>query len=179
MTAAYVIRRATQMDIPTMVGLRREAEGWLAERGIEQWTTKWVEVGTEKIERATRQRRAWVVEIEGAVGATVTLGGPDEDLWRVEDGPALYLYKLMVARQYAGRGVGAALLDWAADRAACHGYPWLRLDVWPSNPSLMDYYRSHQFEHVRTEQVPGRDTGALFQRPAVLTASPQLNQAER
>jgi ribosomal protein S18 acetylase RimI-like enzyme len=175
----YVIRRAVQSDVPTMVGLRREAEQWLVKHRIEQWTTKWVEIGTEKIQRATRQRRAWVIEIGGAVGATVTLGGPDEDLWHIEDGPALYLYKLIVARRHAGLGIGAAVLDWATDRASRLGYPWLRLDVWPSNPVLMDYYRRHRFEYVRTEHVPERDTGALFQRKAISTESPQFIDADR
>jgi GNAT superfamily N-acetyltransferase len=170
----YVIRRAEATDVAAMVGFRREAERWLAEQGIEQWTNKWVQIGTEKIERATRQRRAWVIEVADDVGATVTLGGPDEDLWHVEDGPALYLYKLMVARRYAGLGLGALIVDWAVDQAARHGYPWLRLDTWPSNPGLMDYYRSLGFDHVRTENIPGRDTGALFQRKAVPTPTPDL-----
>jgi ribosomal protein S18 acetylase RimI-like enzyme len=167
-----IIRRAKAPDVPAMVGLRREAERWLAERGIEQWTAKWIDVGDEKIARATRQQRAWVVEVAGDVGATVTLGGPDEDLWTVEDGPALYLYKLMVARRYAGNGLGTAVIEWAVDQAARHGYPWLRLDVWPSNPGIQDYYRGHGFEHVRTVNVPGRDTGALYQRAAVHTSPP-------
>jgi GNAT superfamily N-acetyltransferase len=165
----YVIRRAVEADVPTMVGFRREAEQWLADRGIEQWTGRWTQVGAEKIERATRQRRAWVVEVDGGIGATVTLGGPDDDLWHLEDGPALYLYKLMVARRLAGRSIGALIIDWAVDQAAHHGYPWLRLDTWPSNPALMNYYCDHGFTHVRTERVPCRDTGALFQRKALPT----------
>lgn len=168
------MRRATAADVPTIVGFRREAERWLAERGIQQWTDKWAQVGAEKIERATRQRRAWILEVDGEVGATVTLGGPDEDLWHVEDGPALYLYKLMVARRHADRGIGALIINWAVDRAARHGYPWLRLDAWPTNPGLLDYYRAQGFDHVRTENVAGRDTGALFQRKAVPAPTPDL-----
>lgn len=161
-----VIRLATASDVPAMVAMRREAEAWLADRGIEQWTSKWIEVGNEKLERATRQRRAWVIDLDGDVGATVTLGGPDEDLWHIEDGPALYLYKMIVARRHANCGIGKIILDWAVDQATRHGYPWLRLDTWPTNAALMDYYQRHGFTHVRTECVPGRDTGALFQRPA-------------
>lgn len=166
------IRRAVHADVAHMVSLRREAEEWLTERGIEQWTAKWTSVGDEKLERAVRQQRAWVIEIENEVGATVTLGGPDEDLWRVEDGPALYLYKLIVARRHAGYGLGALIVDWACDRAALYGYPWLRLDVWPSNPGIQNYYRRLGFAHVRTMNIPGRDTGALFQRRAERTATP-------
>jgi ribosomal protein S18 acetylase RimI-like enzyme len=175
--APQVIRRAGEADVPAMVTLRREAEQWLDERGIEQWTQKWTKVGDEKLQRATRQGRAWVLEYarqDAEIAATVTLGGPDEDLWTVEDGPALYLYKLMVARRYAGHGLGALILDWAVDQAAQYGYPCLRLDVWPNNTGLRDYYRAQGFSHVRTADVPGRDTGALYQRPAIPTATPQL-----
>jgi GNAT superfamily N-acetyltransferase len=172
--AQHVLRLASEGDVPAMVTMRREAEQWLADRGIEQWTEKWVQVGDEKLHRATRQRRAWVLEVDGEVGATFTLGGPDEDLWSVDDGPALYLYKMMVARRHAGTGLGELLLNWAVDKAARHGYPWLRLDTWPNNTGLRAYYKQQGFSHVRTVRVPGRDTGALFQRPAIPTETPQL-----
>lgn len=174
MPAPFLIRLAEDTDVPAMTGLRREAERWLASRGITQWTRRWETVAVEKLQRATGQRRAWVVEVDGTVGATVTLGGPDEDLWRIADGPALYLYKLIVARRHAGLGIGAMLCDWACDQAALHGYPALRLDVWHTNTRLIEYYSSQGFTHIRTELVPGRDTGALFERPAVPTATPKL-----
>jgi GNAT superfamily N-acetyltransferase len=167
----YPIRLATAQDVEAMTELRREAERWLAARRIEQWTSKWQEVGAEKIVRATRQHRAWVVDIDGQVAATVTLGGPDEDLWHVGDGPGLYLYKLIVTRAAAGLGIGAAMLDWATDRAAAWRYPCLRLDIWPTNPALGEYYLAHGFRYVRTENVLGRDTGALYERPALPTTS--------
>jgi GNAT superfamily N-acetyltransferase len=167
-----VIRRATEADVPAMVALRREAEAWLAGRGIEQWTRKWEGIGDEKLRRAARQGRAWIISVRGDAGGTVSLGGPDEDLWHVEDGPALQVYKMIVARRHAGRGLGSLILDWATDQAARHGHPWRRLDTWPANPGRMDYYRAQGFTHVRTERVPGRDTGALFERPADRTTFP-------
>jgi ribosomal protein S18 acetylase RimI-like enzyme len=161
-----LIRRAQDTDVSDLIHLRREAEQWLNERQIDQWTDKWTKVGEEKIRRAVRQQRAWVVEIANHITATVTLGGPDEDLWKVEDGPALYLYKLIVARDYAGHDLGSLIIDWACNRASEYQYPWLRLDVWRNNLKLQDYYRKLGFIHVRTVILPHRDTGSLFQRPA-------------
>jgi GNAT superfamily N-acetyltransferase len=150
-----------------MVDLRREAEEWLAQRGIDQWTSKWNTIGREKLRRATRQRRAWVVDIGTDIAAgTVTLGGPDEELWHIDDGPALYLYKMIVARRYAGCGIGSFIIEWALEQAARYGYPSLRLDTWPTNTRLLDYYKEQGFTLVRIEQIPGRDSGALFQRRA-------------
>jgi GNAT superfamily N-acetyltransferase len=64
--------------------------------------------------------------------------------------PALYTHKLTVARAYAGRGLGAELLDWAGTRAADIGATWLRLDVWTTNLDLQRYYLEQGFTHVRT-----------------------------
>lgn len=172
---AWIISQATADDVQDLIGLRRESERWLAARGIDQWTARWMDVADEKARRATRQKRAWIVKsTSGKTAATVTLGGPDEDLWHPSDGPGLYLYKLIVARAYAGNGIGALVINWACSRAAEWGYPWLRLDAWPSNPKLLDYYRTQGFEDVRVERVPGRDTGALMQRPARTTPTPDL-----
>lgn len=171
----WVISQAKEPDVADLIELRRESERWLASRGIDQWTDKWMDVADEKAHRAVRQRRAWIIKTsDGETAATVTLGGPDEDLWHVSDGPALYLYKLIVARRFAGLGLGAAVMDWACTQAAKYGYPYLRLDAWPSNPQLLDHYRRHGFRDVRIEHVPGRDTGALMQRRAKITPTPQL-----
>jgi ribosomal protein S18 acetylase RimI-like enzyme len=174
----WVIRPAGDEDVPAMISLRREAEAWLARAGIDQWSVKWQRVADEKAARAARQQRAWVLldHDNDDIAATVTLGGPDEDLWHPSDGPALYLYKLIVARRLGGLGLGALVLDWACDQAARWGYPWLRLDAWPSNPALLSYYRAHGFTDVRIADVSGRDTGALMQRPAHATPTPNLTQ---
>lgn len=150
-----------------MIELRREAERWLAARGITQWTEKWVDVANDKAERAVRQQQAWVVTADDETAATITLGGPDEDLWRPEDGPALYMYKLIVARANAGDRLGEDLMIWAADFAARYGYPCLRLDCWPANQGLVQYYKQRGWTLVRTVNAPGRDTGTLMERAAV------------
>lgn len=175
----WVISQATGADVQDLIALRRESEEWLAAQGIDQWTEKWQSVADEKASRATRQKRAWIIKsADAATVGTVTLGGPDEDLWHPSDGPGLYLYKLIIARAYAGLGVGSAVIDWACTRAAQWGYPWLRLDAWPTNPRLLNYYRAQGFKDVRVEHVPGRDTGALMQRPARATPTPCLIDRE-
>lgn len=175
----WVIRPAADADLPAIISLRREAETWLAQAGIEQWTAKWQDVADQKAARNIRQHRTWaVLDQHDDIAATVTLGGPDEDLWHPQDGPALYLYKLIVTRRHGSKGLGALIVDWACDKAASWEYPWLRLDAWPANPALLGYYRAHGFADVRTACVPGRDTGALMQRPAQPTPTPCLTEWE-
>ena len=114
--------------------------------------------------------------MSGDVIATVTLNTrPDLDFWNPDtDGPALYLYKLLLAREYGGQGIGSDICDWSVDQAARRGLPWLRLDVWRTNTGLQRYYLDQGFDHMRTKEVEGRDSGACFQRRAEPTPVPQI-----
>ncbi|MEU1238593.1 GNAT family N-acetyltransferase, partial [Micromonospora aurantiaca] len=79
------------------------------------------------------------------------------------------LSHLAVDRSFSGHGVGAWMLNQAAQRAAHGGKKWLRLDAWKTNTRLHAYYRHHGFQQLRTVHVPGRGSGTLFQRPAATT----------
>ncbi|QFY05593.1 GNAT family N-acetyltransferase [Nonomuraea phyllanthi] len=173
-------RIAVESDTDRVIGLRAESERWLARRGIQQWTAKWDEVGREKIRRNIANRETWVFEDDGDVIATVTLNTrPDLDFWNPDrDGPALYLYKLLLARDRAGESLGADIVNWSVNQAALRGFPWLRLDVWRNNHGLQRYYLDQGFEHVRTVEVPGRDSGACFQRRAVPTPVENIVDAD-
>jgi ribosomal protein S18 acetylase RimI-like enzyme len=73
---------------------------------------------------------------------------------------------MVVSRAFAGRGLGAALLDWAGLRARrLHGARWVRVDVWTTNTTLHAYYRRHGFEfHGLREESTGYPSAALFQK---------------
>ncbi|MER5914752.1 GNAT family N-acetyltransferase [Streptomyces sp. NPDC001982] len=90
----------------------------------------------------------------------------DPEFWTSADDPAsaLCVHRMAVARSASGVGVGARLLDWAAERAARQGKHWLRLDAWKDNEGLHRYYKSVGFTLVRIIDLPHRRSGALFQR---------------
>lgn len=98
----------------------------------------------------------------------------EEGLWSREElgDPSMFVNKLTVSRDYAGRELGSRLLDWAGDRAYRAGAKWLRLDAWTTNERLQRYYLDEGFTYVRTvlegSAVNGgpRVSGWLAQRPA-------------
>jgi ribosomal protein S18 acetylase RimI-like enzyme len=80
--------------------------------------------------------------------------------------PAVYAHRLVVNRDYAGLGIGASLLDWAAARAAREdGAEWIRLDVWNTNKALHAYYERLGFTYVRQADYDDCPSTTLFQRP--------------
>lgn len=172
---AYLIRRATEVDIESVLALRREAERWLADRGIRQWTPDYAEDVHPRWVDAIRRGISWVlIDTEGLLVGHVALDHePDTDFWLPEDHPedGLYLGKMTVARDLAGRGVGDAILNWASRQAAEARRKWLRLECRRDNHKLQQYYLDRGFQHVRTARPAARrrtESGALFQRPAGL-----------
>lgn len=164
--ATYMVRPATEADAGTVFRLRRHAEQWLHAAGIDQWTSP--AKGDAAIRRQLAAGTSFIVSDEsGAPVGSLCLEGPDLDFWTEQEAsePATYLYKFMLDGSARGTGLGDALLNWACERAAGQGDRWLRLDCWRSNAALHDYYLRRGFRHVDTRTAPGRQSGALFERP--------------
>lgn len=170
------LRPAASEDVPALLALRAEAEGWLRTKGTDQWSDP--ETGERAISKwraSIDEGRAWVVVGEhDEVLATVSRGPVDRDFWTDADRPeaALYLYKLIVARKASGRQLGMRVIDWMSRLAALEGRTWVRIDTWRTNSGLHAYYERLGFKHVRTEEPPHRRSGWLAQRPAGEVAMP-------
>lgn len=59
-----------------------------------------------------------------------------------------YLSQLYCAPGMAGRGLGAALMDWAIAEARAWGADALQLSVFSENLGAQRFYRRYGFEHV-------------------------------
>lgn len=170
LTQTEYIRPAAGADVPALLSLRAEAEGWLRTKGTDQWSDP--ETGQRAMAKwraSIDEGRAWVVVDEnGTVVATVSRGPVDRDFWTDADLPesALYLYKLIVARGASGRHLGTRVIDWMSRLAAMEGRTWVRIDTWRTNTELHSYYERLGFQHVRTEMTPHRRSGWLAQRAA-------------
>jgi GNAT superfamily N-acetyltransferase len=177
------IAPAAPDDLKTLIEFRDEAARWLHSRGIDQWSEPWPseDLMVEGMLRNIHAGETFIVWDDDTPAATITVNEwAKPKLWTTAERaePALYAHKATVARTYAGRGLGAELLDWAGTRAARSGAVWLRVDVWTTNQQLQQYYLDHGFTHVRTVALPDNPSGALFQRPARQVATPSLQDAD-
>jgi ribosomal protein S18 acetylase RimI-like enzyme len=91
------------------------------------------------------------------------MGGPEHVGEQEPD--AGYVHRLAVRRAYAGRGMGRALLEWAAAQTAGSGRVWLRLDCMADNRRLCHYYESLGFVQ---RGIVGNDrwSGRLYEQRA-------------
>ncbi|MFF5314335.1 GNAT family N-acetyltransferase [Streptomyces massasporeus] len=168
------ITLATPADLDQLLAFREEAASWISALGSDQWSRPYpadrllvtIEAGTVFMLREGRH-----------TAGTITLTSEaEEGLWSEGElaEPSMFVNKLTVSRDYAGRNLGGRLLDWAGDRACRSDAKWLRLDAWTSNQRLQRYYLDQGFQHLRTvlegSAVNGgpRVSGWLAQRPARL-----------
>jgi len=176
MTDTYRIRPAVPEDMNAVLGLIEEAARWLqATKGTDQWARPWPdkEARDERVAQGIDNGLTWMVEDYSGLAGTVTFREHGTDiLWTPEEllDQAVYVSRLIVRREYAGQGIGAALIDWAGQRGMEQwNANWIRVDVWTDNLALHEYYKSQGFTHLRT--CPFDDnweypSAALFQKPA-------------
>jgi GNAT superfamily N-acetyltransferase len=175
------LRYAAERDHDIIVDLIDAAAAWLRTKNTDQWAQPWPsrEDRDWRIRQDLISGNTWIAWYDGTPAATITADSVPNPIWPMETqrDPAVYARRLVVSRTFAGRGLGATLLDWAGLRARRHyGARWIRVDVWTTNTALHTYFRRQGFEICGFPEASGHyPSAALFQkatkaiRPAVDT----------
>jgi GNAT superfamily N-acetyltransferase len=165
--------KATRKNLKVLLCLIAEASTWLRTKDTDQWAEPW----PTKKERDARLRqdlrdgKTWIVWDGKNPAATVTIAEqPNEYVWSASEcdlfEPAVYVHRLITARNYAGWGLGAELVDWAGLRGQhLNKAKWIRIDVWFENAALHQYYTKRGFRPCGRCADPDYPSGALFQKP--------------
>jgi GNAT superfamily N-acetyltransferase len=179
------LRCADARDYPAIIGLIEAARRWLRTKNTDQWLQPWPseEDRHHRIRAALQEGKTWVAWDGNALVATITADVSDSGVWpeKMLAEPAVYISRLIVSRRYAGRGVGAWLLDWAGLRARSqYGAQWMRVDVWTTNQALHEYYEQQGFAAWGyCETIPDYPSAKLFQKPTAgitLPATPLFEE---
>ena len=166
-TNRLIFRRAASDDFDVLYAIMLDAARWLAARGIDQWT--WVEKpnGVRFLRERIENTEVYLAFMKNEPVATVSVQWDDREIWgeRGFDGTAGYVHGLAVKRSAAGRGLGAALIDFAAGLTLAEGRHLLRLDCMAANEALRIYYRQQGFKLVgETHSAKSGFDSALFAR---------------
>jgi len=165
-------------DLDRLCELLFQAVEWLASQGVDQWHDMVTPTGvTDRARRRYAQAIAagtcYVIRSDGEIIGTFILDTyADPEFWTEPTAPfdALYVHRMIVARDAGGSNLGARMLDWAIKEARRQGRQFLRLDAWSTNERLHRYYRDRGFEQVRTLRLSHRGSGALFEKRVRPTA---------
>ncbi|KAA0561866.1 GNAT family N-acetyltransferase [Bacillus sp. CH30_1T] len=144
----YEITQAKNEDLRKVLDLLVNAATWLKTKSTKQWSYYLTDLdgNEEEVLHSIENGATYLVEKEGQPISTLTLennpSGWDLDLWgeNARD-DVVYLHRLVVHRNHAGKGIGAALLDWVEKEAQEAGKKIIRFDCIASNEGLNHYYQ--------------------------------------
>ncbi|SCK05106.1 GNAT family N-acetyltransferase [Streptomyces sp. WMMB 322] len=149
---AIRIRPGGPADVPAIVEMLDSAVVWMNSRGnTEQWGTEpWSRRpgGVARIERYTTEMAPYIAESDDTpAGVLVLHSGPSPQMPIAQaEEPERYVRLLVSHRRYAGLGIGAALLDRAAEEARRSGVGLLRVDCWAGGGGeLVAFYERNGF----------------------------------
>ena len=166
-------------DLDHVHGLVREAAEWLrTSKNTDQWAKPWPDPAgrIERILNDLLKGKTWIVWDGTTAAGTITVDTEEpldlneQPVWpdHKRHEPALYVRRVIVSRRYAGIGLGAALLDWAADVAKRnHQAALIRIDVWTTNEELHAYYERQRFTRRNgrdPQELANYPSQALFER---------------
>ena len=162
--------RSHERDHDAIIGLIDAAAEWLRTKNTDQWAQPWPSEDdrNHRIRRDLIAGRTWIAWQDRIPAATITADRAVNPIWPAETRrePAVYVGRLVVSRAFAGRGLGAALLDWAGlSVGRCYGARWTRVDVWTTNTALHRYYLRQGFNFCGFSGAFGYyPSAALFQK---------------
>lgn len=173
------VRRAATSDIPTIARWRQETAAWLATTGSDQWSDAGLTDAAfrARVTTSVAAGETWMADDNGTAIGTIAIDThADPGLWTPEAlAISLVVHRMIVPRAFAGRQVGAALLNHADRLASDQAKRWLILDAWDSNRRLHEYYQAQGFRYIRTQPNHSTPSATLFARPLATVDADQLH----
>jgi GNAT superfamily N-acetyltransferase len=155
-------------DIDTVLALLDDASAWLVSIGrTGQWGTEPHSTNPRRIAQVTEWAgtgRLHLAHLDGRVAGALAVGEAMPYVPPATE-PELYVNLLVTGRAFAGRGVGARLLDHARTIARERGAHQLRVDCYAGDDrALVRYYERQGFTPTETFAVGEWPGQLLVQR---------------
>ncbi|WEG14365.1 GNAT family N-acetyltransferase [Pullulanibacillus sp. KACC 23026] len=170
-TQNLTVHQCTMADYETVKALLYETARWLKEKEMNQWQDITTGARDLKIKAGIEAGETFLFYKEGCLAGTIVLqekpGEWDLDLWKEkleDETSSLFIHRIATDRHFGGQGIGAAMLEWAAEYGRKHPtFKWLRLDCVGHNVRLNDFYKSCGFTYVGLS-----DNGfSLYEKPLI------------
>ncbi|MFW5436139.1 GNAT family N-acetyltransferase [Paenibacillus apiarius] len=144
--------QAAPEDTGAVRSLLVQTAEWLRSRGSSQWSGLLDGVDTHNTTGAIENGNVFIFK-QGAqiAGIVMLLRQPSEwdcALWGDEGhDSSIYVHRLAIHRDYAGKRIGAAIMNWVEHGISFPGKDRIRLDCIASNATLNAFYQSMGYEY--------------------------------
>ncbi|KVS28251.1 GNAT family N-acetyltransferase [Burkholderia cepacia] len=158
------IRRATADDVPALTRIRNDAHAKKLTYGDHAWGKEGDGFSEQWVRRNVSEKDVYVVELDGALAGTFSLGFGEDRHWGPQAPIAGYVHGLCVRRGFNGLGLGGFMLDWCARKVSSLNRRYVRLDCAVENVTLCAYYESLGF--IRVGLKSDGIVWSLYEKPA-------------
>lgn len=141
----FAVAEAKPREVRMVLEVLNEAADWLRLKGIDQWQSRYFTQSV--ILEGIRKREVYLARQENKVVGTITIQWSDPLFWGDTPMDAAYFHRLAIKREYAGKGLGHALVEWAEGTAKAAGKSYLRLNCTFENQRLRQYYEDMDYAY--------------------------------
>lgn len=140
-----MIKQADENDILTIEGILIEAVIWMKKSKLQnQWnedSVKW-----NSLSKDYKIRDFYIDYKNGVPTACVAITDLDQKYWpEISQGKSLYIHKLAVKREFAGKGISKELINFAKKLSFKKGIDSIRLDCNFQRDKLRILYANEGF----------------------------------
>ena len=156
-----LIKQASNKDIITIENILLGAVDWMDKKGLHQWgaeNVKWC-----NLSKYFQIEDFYIAYIEDVPAACMALIDYDPTFWPdVLKGESLFIHKLAVVRNFAGKGYSQELIHFAKSKALNMGIKTLRLDARADRPKVRAIYENLGFSCVGEKAIFGKCPTAFY-----------------
>ncbi|MFD2045472.1 GNAT family N-acetyltransferase [Ornithinibacillus salinisoli] len=147
----HQVKIARKEDLEIVLDLLFQAAIWLQSKDTTQWDyyITDLEGNKEEVLESIKNNSTYIVEENGKAIATITLEDYptdwDCDIWgeNANDPGVVYLHRIVVHRDHAGKNIGYKLIEWAKEYVNEKDKKFIRFDCLASNQDLNNYYQKN------------------------------------
>lgn len=158
-----MIKQANENDIPTVEKILLDAVDWMKKNKLQnQWnenSIKWISLSKEyKI-------TDFYINYQNEVPvACVAINDLDQKYWpEIPQGISLYIHKLTVMREFAGKAISKELIEYAKNLSIRRGINSLRLECNMQRDKLRELYENEGFIYVGKKKLENNYEMALYE----------------
>ncbi len=152
------IVQANPNQVAEVSAVLQEVAVWLENKGLKMWEAN--ELAPADVEKQVKTGMFWLAKIDNEIAGCVRFQTEDNEYWDdVPHSDSAFVHRVAVKRNFAGKGVAIAMLDWAKSHAKLLNKRYLRLDC-DQREQLIKFYESQGFkfhsEKIRTPYTVNR-----------------------
>jgi len=161
--ASKSIRRAAEEDVPVLTTIRNDAHAKKVGYGDFVWGKEGDGFSEAWVRNHVFQNDVYVVELDGTLAGTFSLGFDEDKHWGPQEPIAGYVHGLCVRQGFNGQGLGSFMLDGCAHMVSRLNRRFVRLDCAVRNEKLCAYYESLGF--IRAGLKSDGEIWSLYEKP--------------